>query len=217
MYSNFTITLFLLVLLACQNPKPHKNITPTISDSIIPSHQKYAQARIREADFWDRGFSASDSFYLWSWDDFGKNFQMNRITRTLCEEGYAYSFWTTKTDTLVVYNEETVPLVQLVSDTMFDVNGDTLKDLVIVFNTNNGKCCPDQTLLFLLDDSSKKFLPFSQVSEIPNARFFPKRKRIVSEVVCDCIRIYSEFEWTGSLKLEKRKETSKNVCKEEAF
>ena len=212
MFSKSYPVVFLLIFLACRNPKTDINTKSVASVSTLPAHLQYAKAQIREADFWDQGFYASDSFYLWSWDDFGKAFGSNRITRTICEQGYAYSFWIKTADTLMVYQEVTVPRVQLVTDTMYDVNGDSHKDLVIVYNNNNGRCSPDQTLLFMLDDSLKKFLSFEQVSGIANARFFPKKRRITSEVVCDCIKTYMEFEWTGTFMLEKRKELSKKVC-----
>ena len=170
--------LILLILIFALNSCKHRFASVAENQSndstSLTHYQQYAKAGIIEADVWDQAFPISDSFHLWSWDDFGKEFKQNRITRTYHDGFYRYTFWTRLSDTILVYAEDSIPVTQLILDSMFDANGDGSKDLVSIYNPNNGKCPPDFTLLFLMDTTSKKFKKNSAVETIRFAKFHPK-------------------------------------------
>ena len=64
--------LTLFVFQACQ-PGARKDVKEIQSDATkLKDYQRYALDGIKNADYWDQAFPASDSFYLWSFDDFGR-------------------------------------------------------------------------------------------------------------------------------------------------
>ena len=161
----------------------------------LKDYQQYALKRIIQADFDDQGFDLTDSFYLWSWDDFGKDFKKNRITRSYSDGFYHYCFWTHLKDTAIIYAEDSIPAVQLLKDTLFDANGDGAQDFVATYNPNNGKCPPDFTILFVIDTASGKFRKIDIVERILYAKFHPKDKTITSEITCGEYKENYKFKW----------------------
>jgi hypothetical protein len=155
---------FLLLLLffsACQsNDGKQQAKKSAVTD--LKDYQKYALFRINQADFDDQGFFCSDSFYLWSWDDFGKEFRENRITRTKSNNFYYYTFWTKLNDTITIYQEDSVHYSLFIKDTMKDINGDNLKDLIITYDTNKSTDVNHNLKIFFLDSATKKFIKYNQ-------------------------------------------------------
>ncbi|MFT3934886.1 MAG: hypothetical protein QM726_14775 [Chitinophagaceae bacterium] len=206
---------FLLIIFGFANctTNPEKKQTIIKADSVkLPAHQQYALMRLKQAETQNQGFAASDSFYLWSWNDFGKRFDKNRITRTLEDGFYYYSFWTLSNGEYTMYDEGTIPQWQVFGDTLYDVNGDNLKDLVVTVNYQNGQCEPDFNFLFALDSTTMRFKQIEAVSEISNSKFNPKKHTITSHVVCMCMEDLVVYKWNNDFTLSIIKQSSKNVC-----
>ena len=190
-----TLLLLTFTLNSCKTGVDKKAKELSKDNNALKSYRQYALNRIIQADFDDQGFHLTDSFYLWSWDDFGREFNQNRITRTYHDGFYHYSFWTRLNNTALIYSEDSIPAVQLIKDTLFDANGDGAKDLVATYNPNNGKCPPDFTILFLMDTIIKKFRKIEVVEQIPYAKFHPKDKTITSEITCGQYNEQYKFKW----------------------
>ncbi len=163
--------------------------------SSLKDYQQYALNRIMEADADNQGFTVSDSFYLWSWEDFGGAFNQNRITRTRSNGFYRFTFWAHLRDTAIIYAEDSIPVVQLLKDTVFDANGDSFKDFVAIHNPNNGVCPPNFTMLFLMDSLALNFKRIEAIDEIPNDTFHRKKKTVTSEIICDMYKENYKFKW----------------------
>ena len=191
-----TSFILTLALIAACSTSDKKELTRNDDVVHLKDYQQYAFDRIIGADADDQGFDLVDSFYLWSYDDFGQEFKTNRITRTYNDGFFRYTFWTRLHDTALIYAEDSIPAVQLLQDTIFDANGDGAKDLVAMYNPNNGKCPPDFTMLFIMDTAVKKFRKIVIVERILYAKFHPNDKTITSEITCGEYKEQYKFKWT---------------------
>lgn len=75
--------------------------------------------------------------------------QQSYVTRAIVDGSYTYLFWKKTKDSFILYNELLQPKVAFERDTLFDVNGDGDKDLLIVDNSMNGQCQPQLRKGFL--------------------------------------------------------------------
>ena len=195
------LILTLFVFQACQLGD-RKGVQEIQSDSYkIKDYQRYALDGIKNADYWDQAFPASDSFYLWSFDDFGRQFSNNRITRTLSGNFYHYLFWTTQKDTAIIYEEDSIPIAQFFHDTLYEANGDNYKDLLITYNPRPAGGL-NLTHIFLFDTISKQFIRIKGIESIANIGFQTKAKTFTGEYISDSTHDTYKFKWSGNFKFD---------------
>lgn len=193
--------LTFFVFLSCQQGG-RKEVKEIQNESTkLKDYQRYALDGIKNADYWDQAFPASDSFYLWSFDDFGKQFPNNRITRTLGGDFYHYLFWTTFKDTVVIYEEDSIPIAQFFHDTLYEANGDNYKDLLITYNPGPTGGL-NLTHLFLFDTIRKQFCRIKEIENIPNIDFQAKAKTFTGEYISGSTHDIYKFKWSDNLKFD---------------
>ncbi len=191
------LLLTLFVFQACK-PGDRKEVKKIQSESTkLKDYQRYALDGIKNAEYWDQAFPASDSFYLWSFDDFGKQFPNNRITRTLGGKFYHYIFWTLLKDTAVIYEEDSIPIGQFFHDTLYEANGDNYKDLLITYNPRPAGGL-NLTHVFLFDTISKEFVRIKGLKSIQNIDFQPKDKTFTGEYISDSTHENYKFKWSDN-------------------
>lgn len=155
---------FLLLSIFFFSCKGKEKVLPTEETETIlklKKYQQYALNRIIEADADDQGFSLIDSFYLWSWDDFGIKFRENRITRTYDKGIYHYIFWAHLKNFPQMYAEDSILATNLLNDTLLDVNHDGIKDFLATYKTESLRPDYADTLLYLSDTISRRFMKVS--------------------------------------------------------
>jgi len=193
------LTLFFFQ--ACQqgDRKQVKQIQSELAK--LKDYQRYALDGIKNADYWDQAFPASDSFYLWSFDDFGRQFPNNRITRTLGGNFYHYIFWTKLQDTAIIYEEDSIPFTQFFRDTLYEANGDNYKDLLITYNPTPAGGL-NLTHVFLFDTMINKFIRIKGIENVPNIDFQAKAKTFTGEYISESTHDTYKFKWLENFKFD---------------
>ena len=193
--------LSLFVFQACQLVDK-REVKEIHSESImLKNYQRYALDGIKNADNWEQDFPSSDSFYLWTFDDFGKQFPNKRITRTIGGNFYHYIFWTTLKDTAIIYEEDSIPIAHFFHDTLYEANGDNHKDLIITYNPRPTGGL-NLTHVFLFDTIRKQFIRIKEIENIPNINFQAKAKTFTGEYISDSTHETYKFKWSDSLKFD---------------
>jgi hypothetical protein len=124
------------------------------------------------------------------------------ITRTNYDGSFTYLFWKKEKNGFRLYNEIQEPRVTFEQDTLYDVNGDGYKDLLITENSMNGQCQPQFTLLFCFDIDKGEFVEIKEVSGLPNPKFNPKEKTISGEWECKMTKDVYKVRWREGFKLD---------------
>lgn len=173
----------------------------TKNDSLKP-YQNYCLTILKEVTSDHVGYCVTDSFHLWAdgyVDGIWKPFY---ITRTINGGSYAYIFWKKQNDSFVIYKETEASRIGFVSDSLYDVNGDSYKDLVITNNTMNGQCQPQFSQLFCFDINKGEFREIEKVSSLPNVTFQSTEKTLSGEWECQMSKEIYKFKWANDFKLD---------------
>ena len=85
-------------------------------------------------------YIVNDSFHLWADGYVTKAGSPFYITRTINDGLYSDIFGEKQNDSFVIYKETEASKVDFVKDSLYAVNDDNYKDLVITGNTMNGQC-----------------------------------------------------------------------------
>jgi hypothetical protein len=144
----------------------------------------------------DNGNNANnDSTFIWSGNV--KEFNKCKIIRIKDAGWYKYFFWNTGRDELTVFLQDSIPIVEFISDTLYDVNGDNSKDLLINGKFMNGQCSPKYSMLFCFDSTASNFTSIKIINNIPNPKFFPSSKLVTGEIECMMKKDIYKFKWVG--------------------
>jgi hypothetical protein len=168
----------------------------------LKPHQNYCLNIIKKAISDDVGYIVNDSFHLWTDGYVDKRWNSFYITRTINDGLYSYIFWKIQNDSFAIYKETEVSKVGFVNDSLYDVNGDNYKDLVITDNTMNGQCQPQFSHLFCFDIDKGEFLAVEKISSLPNVTFQPTDKTVSGEWECKMTKDVYKFKWTNKFQLD---------------
>jgi hypothetical protein len=141
----------------------------------------------------------NDSSFIWT--DTTIEFNKCVITRIKDAGFYKYFFWDVDTKDPFIFLQDSIPIVEFISDTLFDVNGDKTKDLIVNGQLMNGQCAPRYSKVFCFDRAANSFIEISAASQIPNPKFFPSKKIVTGEIDCMMKRNIYKLQWLG-LKLD---------------
>lgn len=192
--------IIFLTLLSC-NSKRHNTNLATQNDSLKP-YQNYCLNILKKVIRDDVGYIVNDSFHLWTDGYVDKNWKPFYITRTINDGLYSYIFWKKQNDSFVIYKETETSRVGFVKDSLFDVNGDNYKDVVITGNTMNGQCQPQFSQLLCFDIDKGEFLVVEKISSLPNVTFQPTAKTVSGEWECKMTKDVYKFKWTKNFQLD---------------
>ena len=188
---------------SCQFGQDRKQIDKEIVKPKLKSYQQLALNRIRQSDNDDGIFSISDGFYKWDFRYFGRVFKQNCITRIDNDTFYAYTFWRRQKDTAIIYNEVLFPKSSVLKDTLYDINGDNFKDLLVKTSSRgNNQCNKIVANLFCLDSANNKFQVVEQISSMANPQFDVTRKTVHASFSCKNVKTSYMFKWTDDFKLD---------------
>lgn len=148
------------------------------------------------------GSIENDSFHLWSNGNADKSWKPFYITRTINDGFYSYIFWKEQNDNFVIYQETQASTIGFVNDSLFDVNGDNYKDLVITDNTMNGQCQPKFSQVFCFDIDKGEFIAIEQISSLPNVTFQPTDKMLSGEWECQLTKDVYKFKWINNFQID---------------
>jgi hypothetical protein len=143
--------------------------------------------------------NSNDSSFLWA--DSSVEFAKCRITRIKDAGFYKYFFWRIDKGTPFIFLQDSIPIVEFISDTLFDVNDDKTKDLLVNGQFVNGQCPPKYSKVFCYSEDTNRFTQIPIASQIPNPKFFPSKKIVTGEIDCMMRRDIYKFRWVG-LKLD---------------
>lgn len=180
-------------LFSCINAK-HKrneNSQDTLTSSVVQEKSRILFER--------GGNVGNDSIFVWMDSTLG--FVNCKIIRIKDAGYYKYFFWNTGRNMPVLFLQDSIPVVEFVSDTLFDVNGDNTKDLLVNGQFMNGQCAPRYSKLFCFDRTTNVFIEIPIVRTIPNPKFFPSKKLLTGEIDCMMRTDIYKFRWLG-LKLD---------------
>lgn len=189
-----------LTLFSCHQ-KGQKNTVKQSIDTLKP-YQKYCLDILKRVTSNDVGYIVSDSFYLWSDGYVNNGWKTFYITRIVNDGFYSYIFWRKSKDSFHIYKETQSSKIGLVSDSLYDVNGDNYKDFVITDGTMNGQCQPLFSQLFCFDINKGEFREIENINSLPNARFHPKDRSLTGEWECQMTKDLYKFQWSDTFKLD---------------
>jgi hypothetical protein len=195
MFKSF-VFISMAALMYCSDNKETKqeyhatNAASVQEDTIINIALKLIQTKKDDGDnvLWDA--RKSDEF------------RYCHVTRIKYKGYYRYLFWRVdeKKPTLVL--TDSIPIVTFNSDSLFDVNGDGSKDLVINASMMNGQCQADYCVLFCFDKKKEGFIRINVVSNIPNPKFIPDQKLVTGEMNCRMTRDLYKLKWKDRFLLD---------------
>ncbi len=84
-------------------------------------------------------------------------------------------------------------------DTLIDLNGDQLKDILIEYYGLAGSGEKNRIKAYLFDRSSKKFIASAQLENIVNPSFYLDKKIVVGYYVANGGGSATKFRWKGSV------------------
>lgn len=168
----------------------------------LKPYQQYCLNILTRATASDAAYQVSDSFYLWAdgYDD--KDRKPSYVTRIIHDGSYAYLFWKEQKDSFCLYKETLEPKVAFECDTLFDVNDDGYKDLLIINNSLNGQCQPQFPVLFCFDVNKGEFVEINEAGKLPNPTFNPKEKTISGEWECKMTKDTYKMRWANGFNLD---------------
>jgi hypothetical protein len=191
-----------LTLHSCsESPKQSKSKVSQADNTLKP-YQQYCLDILKRITANDVGYQISDSFYLWADGYVNDGWKPFYVTRAIHDGSYTYLFWKKEHDNFRLYNEAQEPKVAFERDTLFDVNGDGYKDLLIIDNSMNGQCQPQFPILFCFDIDKGEFVEIKNLSQLPNPNFNPKEKTISGEWECRMSKDIYKVKWIEGFKLD---------------
>jgi hypothetical protein len=194
-------SIFIGAFFSCSGSSNKKQANTSVEDSLKP-HQQYCLDVLKKTSSKEISYQASDSFYLWAGSYVHNSAKPYYITRTVHEGFYTYLFWKKRDDSFVLYKESAEPKVALERDTLFDVDNDGYKDLLILVNSMNGQCQSRFPLLLCFDIDKGEFVEIEKVSNLPNPVFHPNDRMITGEWECQMTKDMYKLKWTGKFHLD---------------
>ena len=196
------LSIILLTFLSCSNnPGPAKNVFPKTNDELKP-YQRNSLDLLKLATANDIAYHANDSFRVWADGYVGDALKPYYITRIMHDGAYTYLFWKKQKDSFYLYNETAAPRVGFERDSLFDVNGDGLKDLVILQNSMNGHCQPQLANLYCFDFNKGEFVEITAINTLLSPIFHAEQKTITGEYTCKMIKETYKLKWANGFKLD---------------
>lgn len=120
-----------------------------------------------------------------------------KIVRINTRGYYRYVFCNTTPGSENYVILDSIPTVNFLSDSIFDVNGDTYRDLVLNGQHMNGQCAPRYARIFCFDNTRKQPLYIPVLYRVPNPIFEVKEKTILGSLECQMKRSEYKFKWNN--------------------
>lgn len=200
----YFLLFFIISAFACQQSTSSDSATETEKkadeEAIIvlglePFEKKYEAAIIDGKPGAMTGFS-KDSFYMWTYFEFGGIFEKLRITKITDNGYYKYSFWRKGYNhTIERYLNFDIPVTDLIKDSLGDINNDGYADLLVKEKTKVGMCVGNYWNLFCLDPYEKIFRMVEGLETIPNIRYEPATKMFYGYQECKGIKEKYQLKW----------------------
>lgn len=193
--------LFIATIISSCKSKTNEKILEVKIDT-LKAYQQYSLDILKKVTADDVGYAVSDSFRLWT-DGFVNNkLEPFYTTKTINDGFYSYIFWKKINDSFTIYKETQASKVGFVSDSLYDVNGDSYKDFVITDNTMNGQCQPTFSQLFCFDSDKEEFVIIEMVNSLPNVTFQPNDKTVSGEWECKMTKDFYKFKWINNMRID---------------